>query len=207
MRNRDAFDPGRRFFLTRVVPVCALTCLEAKNLFALAQSDAEKDVRLAPHKFDAEFGRKLTYREYFANQYREFIDLAKALEKEWGTERTIGFLKKTTTERMTNYGKSHAGRVSDNSFEEYVKQFRSGYENMLTKEIVEDTGTAFELKVTECIWADTFLRADAGHIGYASICWGDYAWAESFNDKITMVRDKTLMQGHDCCNHRYLWKG
>jgi hypothetical protein len=25
-----------------------------------------------------------------------------------------------------------------------------------------------------------------------------------FNPDIKMVRDKILMQGHDCCNHRYL---
>jgi hypothetical protein len=61
--------------------------------------------------------------------------------------------------------------------------------------------------MTECIWAKTFLDANAGDIGYAQICIGDYTWAESFNPKITMVRDKTLMQGHDICNHRYLWKG
>jgi hypothetical protein len=207
MKKGNTHNPGRRFFLTRVVPACALTCLEAKNLFALTQSEEEQEVQKATHKFDAEFGRKLTYREYFSNRYREFIELAKALEKEWGRERTIEFLKKTTTEKMTNYGKSQAERESDNSFEAYVKQFRSGYEEVLTKEVVEDSGEAFELKVTECIWADIFLGAGAGRIGYASVCWGDYAWAESFNDKITMVRDKTLMQGHDCCNHRYLWKG
>jgi hypothetical protein len=74
-------------------------------------------------------------------------------------------------------------------------------------EIVEDTEKAFELKITECIWADTFLKAKAGHIGYAWVCWGDYAWAEGFNPKIKMVRDKTLMQGHDRCNHRYIWTG
>lgn len=87
----------------------------------------------------------------------------------------------------------------------YVNQFRSGYESTLTKEIVEDTEKAFELKVTECIWADTFLRAKAGDIGYAWVCWGDYSWAEGFNPKVKMIRDKTLMQGHDCCNHRYVY--
>lgn len=207
MKGKNAFDSGRRHFLTRVVPACALTCFATKDLLALTLSDEKQDVQEAVHNFDAEFGRKLTYRQFYANQYREFIELAKALEKEWGRKRTIEFLKKITTEKMTNYGKSQASRASDNSFEAYVKQFRSDYKNVLTMEIVEDTETVFELKVTECIWADTFLRAEAGLIGHASVCWGDYAWANSFNDKITMVRDKTLMQGHDRCNHRYLWKG
>jgi hypothetical protein len=207
MRTRSSFDPGRRFFLTRVAPACALTFVGTRHLFALPQSNEEKEVQEATHNFDKEFGGKLTYRQFYANRYREFIDLAKELEKGWGRERTIEFLKRISAEKMTKFGKSQADQSSDNSFEAYVKQFRTGYENVLTKEIVEDTDAAFELKVTECIWADTFLRADADHIGYASVCWGDYAWANSFNDRITMVRDKTLMQGHDCCNHRYLWQG
>jgi len=32
------------------------------------------------------------------------------------------------------------------------------------------------------------------------------AFARAFNPQFEMVRDKTLMQGHDCCSHRYLWK-
>jgi hypothetical protein len=51
------------------------------------------------------------------------------------------------------------------------------------------------------------LAKKAGDIGYAMVCWGDYAWAEGFNPKIKLVRDKTLMEGHDRCNHRYIWTG
>ena len=159
------------------------------------------------HKFDNNFERTLTYRQLLERQFYNFLALAKGLEKEMGKEKAIAFIKNVSTERQTNLGKRQAGSMPDNSFATYVGQFRSGFDNMLTMEIVEDTETAFELKVTECIWADTFLKAKAADIGYAWICWGDYAWAEGFNPKIKMVRDKTLMQGHDRCNHRYLWKG
>ena len=81
------------------------------------------------------------------------------------------------------------------------------WEPMLKMEILEDTETAFELKVTECIQATVFRDANAADIGYARVCWGDYAWAEGFNPNIKLVRDKTLMQGHDYCNHRYVWEG
>lgn len=64
-------------------------------------------------------------------------------------------------------------------------------------EIVENTDAAYELKVTECMWAATFLAAKAGDIGWASVCFGDYAWAKGFNPKIKLVRGKT----------RYIWTG
>ncbi len=75
-------------------------------------------------------------------------------------------------------------------------------------EIVEDTDQAFELKITECVWAAAFRDLGAaGELGFAMVCWDDYAWAESLNPKIKLVRDKTLMQGATYCNHRYIWRG
>ena len=207
MNHKDIRNPGRRAFLATTIPACALACLGAKNVFAAGLAAQTETSQETIHPFDTEFGKKLTFHQLFSTQYREFIQLAKALEEEWGTERTREFLKKQTAAKMTAYGKQQAERSGDNSFESYVKQFRSGYGNTLVMEIVEDTAAAFELKVTECIWADTFRRMDAADIGYCAVCWGDYSWAESFNDKISLVRDKTLMQGHECCNHRYVWKG
>jgi len=140
-------------------------------------------------------------------RYRDLLELARALEKEMGKDKMIEFLKKTTTERLLNLGKKQAERIQDNSFDAYVNQFRSEYDKTLTMEIIEDTEKAFELNVIECIWADMFLRVDAGDIGYAWVCWGDYARAEGFNPKIKMIRDKTLMEGKACSNHRYVWLG
>ncbi len=109
---------------------------------------------------------------------------------------------------MLKVGQDQAKRSPNTTFQTYVNTFKGpNYDTTLTMEIVEDTDTAFELKVSECIWADTFLRAEAAEIGFAAVCFGDYAWAQGFNPKIEMVRDKTLMQGHSICNHRYLWKG
>ena len=117
-------------------------------------------------------------------------------------------MKRYTHKKMLEYGRRHAERSPDNTFQSYVNTFRSPmYEQPLTMEIVEDDEKTFEVKVTECIWAETFLEAEAGDIGFALVCYGDYAWAEGFNRQIKMVRDKTLMQGHDLCNHRYIWKG
>ncbi|UCE18557.1 MAG: L-2-amino-thiazoline-4-carboxylic acid hydrolase [Gemmatimonadota bacterium] len=208
LTKRTFLELDRRQFLSKIMPACALTCFGLGSTVALGQ-DAEESTPLEDvHKFDEEFGRKLTYRQYFVARYGEFIQLAKALEKELGEEKTIQFLKEYTTEKMLQYGKSHASKSPDNGFHTYTDTFRDPerYKNTATMEIIEDTERAFELKVTECLWATSFLDADAGEIGYASVCYGDYAWAEGFNPKIGLIRDKTLMQGHGYCNHRYILK-
>lgn len=207
-KNTTFSGISRRQFISRAMPVCSAACLGTGNLLAWTSPKLESAIQEEKHKFEQEFQRKLTIKQFYAVQYGEFIRFAKALEKEMGKDKFIEFLKKATVERMTQTGQNHAKNSPDNSFKTYVSTFRPPrYKDVLTHEVVEDTETAFELKVTECIWAKTFLDAKAGDIGFAHICYGDYTWAEAFNPKIKMVRDKTLMQGHELCNHRYIWTG
>jgi len=207
MKESSMFNTNRRQFLSTILPACSMMCLGGS--FALAQTQEEKEKSSdEKHKFDKPFEGKLSNRQFYNVRYREYIRLTKALEKEMGKEKLIEFLKNYTKNNMMNYGQSHAKRSPDNTFATYIKTFKNPrYENSLTMEIIEGTEKTFELKVTECIWATTFLNAKAGDIGYASVCFGDYAWAEGFNPNIKMIRDKTLMQGHECCNHRYVWLG
>lgn len=99
-------------------------------------------------------------------------------------------------------------RIRKSDFKSYISVFRDPRMlASLTMEIIEDTDTVFEIKVTDCLSAEAFLPYKAGDIGFARVCLGDYNWASDFNSNIKMVRDKTLMQGHDCCNHKYMWIG
>jgi hypothetical protein len=209
MKKSKLFESNRREFITRVIPACSALCLGGGKLLALTPSGNGSTIQQETHIFDQEYPRRLTYKQFFAARYGEFLRLATALEKEFGKEKTIELLKKFTAEGMMQLGQTQAEKATDQNLKTYTAQFSNpdAYKNTLTKEVVEDTDKAFELKVTECIWATTFLNAKAGDIGYAAVCWGDYAWAEGFNPKIKLVRDKTLMQGHDYCNHRYVWTG
>lgn len=209
MKNRNSFSGfDRRQFLANSIPAFALTCLGAKCVLGSDLFRAMPLTQEAKHKFDGPFDRPLTYRQFFGARYGEFIQLTKALEKEMGQEKLLDFLKKNTEARLYQIGQQQAKQSPDQNFSTYVKMFKGpAYDKTLTMEIVEDTDRVFELRVTECLWASVFLQARAGEIGYAAVCFGDYAWAQGFNSKIRMIRDKTLMQGHDCCNHRYVWEG
>ncbi len=198
----------RRGFLFGLAPVCALTCLNMNKAMAWDFLEEGQIQEPSDHKFDKPYSRQLTFRQVSNIRYRNFISLAKDLEKEMGKEALIEFLKKRTLAELLEQGKSYAKRSPDNSFRTFSNIFKNPWmEATLTMEILEDTDTVFEVKVTECLVADTFLRAEAGEIGNAAVCIGDYTFAEGFNPKIKMTRDKTLTLGHDFCNHRYVWKG
>ena len=121
-----------------------------------------------------------------------------------GKEKLIEFLKEKTKKDMFEYGATQAKKTEDNSLNSYVEQFRGdNYKDLITNEVIVDNKTTFEIRVSECIWATTFKSNDAADIGFAAVCYGDYWWPKGFNSDIKFERDKTLMQGHDCCNHKY----
>ncbi|MBU0755821.1 MAG: L-2-amino-thiazoline-4-carboxylic acid hydrolase [Planctomycetes bacterium] len=203
--NPFRLNPNRRRFLAGLMPVCALSFFNTGSAWAFAQPG--QDEHPEKHKFDRPFGHELSQRIFFKIQYGEFMELAAAIKEEWGEDRFIDFLKKRTAEGMLEYGRKQAEKMGKNDFQSYVDQFKGPkYDGTLTMKIVEDTPTSFKIEVSECLWARTFLDAKMGDIGFAHVCYGDYSWPQGFNPKIKMVRDKTLMQGHHCCNHHYIWQ-
>jgi hypothetical protein len=198
----------RRGFLSGLAPVCALTCLSMNKAMAWNILRSEQAQESSGHKFDKPYLRQLTFRQVSDIRYGNFISLAKDLEKEMGQKALIEFLKKRTLADLLEQGKAYAKRSPDTSFRTFSNIFKNPWmQSTLTMEIIEDSDTVFEVKVTECLVGDTFLRANAGEIGNAAVCIGDYTFAEGFNPKIKMIRDKTLTLGYDHCNHRYVWMG
>jgi hypothetical protein len=202
------FGLSRRQFLGRVIPACSVLSLGGGVPLCLSSLHAGSFLQESGHKFDKPYSRQLSFRQVSDIRYRNFISLAKDLEKEMGKDALIEFLKKRTLADLLEQGKDYAKRSPDTSFLTFSNIFKNPWmESTLVMEIVEDTDTVFEVKVTECLVADTFLRAKAGEIGDAAVCIGDYTFAEGFNPKIKMIRDKTLMLGQAYCNHRYVWTG
>ncbi len=161
---------NRRDFITKIVPACAITCLAGKAVFASPEIFGEQE----KHMFDEEF-RTLTHKQFFGLRYQEFIGFARGLENELGNEETIELIKNIADKRMLQAGKNQAKQFGKNDLQSFVGQFKTGYKNTLNKSIVEDNENAFELKVTECIWAKVFRDAKAEEFGFAHICYGDYA--------------------------------
>ena len=102
------------------------------------------------------------------------------------------------------------GDEADNpahTFPEFVASGKRAFKNMMTWEIIEESDSVYEIKVTGCLRAKTFQERNADDIGYATICHGDFSAASAYHSKIKLERTKTIMQGDDCCNHRWIWEG
>jgi hypothetical protein len=163
---------------------------------------------IAKHKFLE--GSNMTFQEVFDFAFKKLIPVLQGLAKELGEDHFLTALKKVAFQSALKAGQDAARQLPCNDLSAFTG---SGSEpshfakHVLTREIVEDTPQAFELKVTECLWAKTFREMGAADIGYLLLCHTDYADCQGFNPKITLTRSKTLMQGDDCCNHRFVWGG
>lgn len=208
--NHDLFQPmsGRRAFLRTALPGAALLCLGGRCLRSAPLSQETPSKAGPKHKFleDAH----LNFTQVFGFAYANTIPLWRGLEEEIGKDRLYAMIKKINDAAAKAEMGGLAKAKGLSTLADYVKPMldpNSLYRKVLTFDVVENTPKAFEVKVSECLWAQTFRGAKAGDLGYVLICDGDYAAAEGFNPKMHMIRTKTLMQGADCCNHRYVLEG
>lgn len=203
------FATTRRHFLKNMLPAGTMVCLGCSSLFPFNQVSEPSKIKTAKHKFLEDSG--MSYKEVHELAFRRLlIPILQNLSSSIGKSEFIGMLMKANSEISTHRGENWAKRVPENDLATFTANLKNPsrlWEHTCTYEILEFTEKVVELKYTECICATIFREAKASDIGYAAICHGDFAVAQGFNPKIKLTRTKTLMQGDDCCNHRYVLEG
>ncbi len=200
--------PSRRQLLLQVLPAGAFTCLLCRH--GLAATGEEKGAPAAPakHKFQEPCG--MTYEQLFQFSYGQaVIPVMTALAAETGREKLVEMLKKASSAAAVEEVREGLKKNPKNDLATYTAEIRNPsplFKNALTYKLVENTPTAVEMGISECLWAKTFREADAADIGYALACHSDFATTAAFNPKIELTRTKTLMQGHEVCNPRWVMK-
>jgi hypothetical protein len=202
------FASGRRQFLQRAFPAGVFLCLGGSQLLSFSPASLKSNFVSEKHKFLTDSG--MSYQGVFRFAYQGgYIPTMKKMAEKIGKEKFIELFKESAAEAaaemMAGMAKNFPKRDLA-AFSLSMKNPDPVFKHALTFEIVEDSAKAFAVKIKECLWAKTFREADAADIGYAAICHGDFAMAKAFNPHIRMERTKTLMEGHDHCNHRWIWE-
>ena len=209
MNTRDTTaGASRREFVLTVAPAGALACLCGDRARSLLHTIAPRST-VDQDKFDAD--SEMSFQQVYNFAFAEnSIPLLKSLGEEMPEGDYLERLKRASARMAEQMGAAYAKSVPTNDLAAFTRQTRERnrfWEHVLTLDIVEDTESAFEIKVTECLWAKIFRENDAADIGYATICHGDFAMCRAFNPRIRMERTTTRMQGHDRCDHRWVWEG
>ena len=201
---------SRRQFLRETIPAGTILCLGTQSLWAAFYSQTIEDASPAKHKFleDSEMSFRALFKFTFQNYY---IPCLERLSGEIGRDKLIAMLKRLTSEAVAQRQKDSIKNLPKIDFETFLARSKSGLnrfvKHVLTWEDGERTVRSVRTKFTECLWSTTFREVNAADIGYAAICYPDYAAASAFNPKIKLIRPTTLMEGHDCCDFQYVWEG
>jgi hypothetical protein len=148
----------------------------------------------------------MTWDEIFRFAFqKDLIPMLKELGAQLGREELVAMLREASAKAIE---KKTAGRppvIRDvATYAAMLKNLPPLFKHALDAEIVDQTVQSFEFRVKKCLWAKAFRNENAGDIGYAMICFPDYAVAKSLNPKLQLVRSKTLMQGDDLCGLKYV---
>ncbi|UCC43606.1 MAG: L-2-amino-thiazoline-4-carboxylic acid hydrolase [Candidatus Zixiibacteriota bacterium] len=204
--EKSQTSTSRRKFLSSTTSLACLFCLGARSLVASTTADSTDTPADTRHRFLRD--SRMTYEEVLKFAYASWlIPAMKVLAEDIGPDALDEMLRKITSEVVRRRMPERVRSLPDNSLPTFARIFEKPgpiLENGAVYEIVENNERALELRVSECLWAKIFCDADAARIGFSYICFADYATAQAFNPGIVLHRSKTLMQGDDHCNHRYV---
>lgn len=162
------------------------------------------------HKFDKPMSRPLTYRQRFEIEYgSHFIPYLKILEKEIGREKVIETLHKLTLQEADEYARHVVKTKGKNDLSVFKEDYSPDspvFNDIMTIEVLENTKTVYEIKITECLWAEVFRKAGMAEYGHAVVCSGDVPYACYVNSNIDLELEGTIMEGKPYCRLRYFVK-
>lgn len=135
----------------------------------------------------------------------EKVCLLSAIERRFGYE-----IRETIRETKANMVLSQWMKVGDELRDRAIRDLMQIlWEPMRERGIVDfdkicEDERIISLRVTKCIFAELVIELGISkEWGYDLYCSDDEHIVNGFNPKIKFSRSKTLMEGHDCCNHCY----
>lgn len=155
--------------------------------------------------------KTLTCKEFLIEKYRPLVLLVREMEKTIDKEKAHEIVEKTfyndilksVTEEFEELGPI-------NEFVDFKRMEKEDNEsirvrNKVTLRYVRDTELELGLHVTECLDAEVFKELEAEDIGYFVGYNLDHAYARACKPCIKLMKNKTLMQGDDYCDHLWYW--
>lgn len=136
---------------------------------------------------------------------REKVVLLDALKDRFGTE-VVTVVDQVTAERARQYGRMIAQREGGSSIADFLRLFWEPERTGGLEYSVEQRADGVQIHCTRCPTYDLAREINSLEWMYHLVCAADPPIVSGFNPKIGLRRTKTLMEGHDCCDHFYYMK-
>ncbi len=150
-----------------------------------------------PSAIEKAFLTKL-YSKMFNNAVL-MVKTVRAIQKKYGDE-GVEAIHNVFREVAAERGEKMAHQASANTLKAFCSALETGCAGSHEWHKIEDTDKRQAYRFTRCMQAEIFAELNATDIGFW-LCEGDAPMASAFNPAIAFQRTKTLMEGHDCCDH------
>ena len=155
---------------------------------------------------------EMSIKEYFnapmVLPHKGFVLLVRELEKVLGKEEAHKLVGDMMERERVKAIKERVKKKPYNSIQEWVQDKEAismwSYANIDEPTVVTENTRI--CNTVGCLWADTFREWGAEDIGYVFACKGDFAAVAAQHPNLRLERTKTLMQGDDCCDFRFIWE-
>ncbi len=146
----------------------------------------------------------LTRREVEARLLAPVID---ALSHKFGQDKVLEIVRETIIQIAADQGAELAEHMGGNSLQHFADSLQYWTkDNALEIEIVEQTEESFIFNVRRCRYAELYNKLGVSRYGAIFSCARDFALINGFNEKISLRRTQTIMEGTDHCDFCYTAK-
>jgi predicted ArsR family transcriptional regulator len=144
---------------------------------------------------------KNTHFMYVTSELKIFDEL----KKRFGDD-VESIIEEVTTKQVCDTYLKSAENIKDKSIKNLIKLLWEPLRDNGYEFTIEEKGDAFQIKCTACPYAKLYNAIGKNKWGFKLYCAVDESLVRNFNDKIGFKRTKTLMEGHECCDHYYYMK-
>ena len=159
--------------------------------------------------FRAEISLKELFNPPVTQPHKGIIAIVRELEKVLGKEQAHKLVGDVIERERVKVAQAGVKNSKITCFKEWVKWFEGGSSIWMHANVDERpvyTENTRSVNTVACMWADTYREWGAGDIGYIYECKPDFAAVKAQHPNLRLERTKTLMQGDDCCDFKFIWE-
>ena len=139
--------------------------------------------------------------EIYAAGCERLVTVVRAVEQAYGPE-AKELVHRAYLESAREKGRRLREAADGDGVQDFLGLVEANWAATHEMERVVDTETVVEYRFTRCLVVEACQRLGAPDIGFW-FCEGDEPCLSGFNPDLRFHRTKTLMEGHDICDHRF----
>ena len=134
--------------------------------------------------------------------------LIKAFANKIGYDKAMEIVKQVVRENAILSGRTLADKYRGNTLVELSKIVNEVWANddALKIKMMKEDEDELCFDVISCKYADIYEKLGIKELGCVLSCSRDFSFMEGFNPEIELIRTKTIMDGSECCDFRYVRK-